>query len=401
MALEFKLPDVGEGTTEGEIVRWLVNVGDTVQLDQPMIEVETDKAVVELPAPKAGVILARFGEEGQTVPVGTTLVVIGNPNEKPPTARAEEVLLPAALTAPADSVVGTVSGDGVQAAPATRRLAREAGLDLSKISGTGPRGRIVPEDVRRAMAAATESPASATPVATAEPDRMPVVLKGIRKRTAEHMALSWQKIPHVTVVEKLDASHLVAFRSDLKRVAVAKGLANLTYLPILTKIVAVALKEYPMFNARWDDDQLFQYRAVHMGIAVDTPEGLVVPVLRDAHDRGILDLARQLSELVGRARERKLVPEELTGSTITITGGGSLGGLFATPIINYPEVAIIGMYPMVTEGVRVHDGWEEHPMLHISLTFDHRIADGVLASRFLGAIKALLLEPIGMLAHLR
>jgi pyruvate dehydrogenase E2 component (dihydrolipoamide acetyltransferase) len=401
MALEFKLPDVGEGTTEGEIVRWLVNVGDTVQLDQPMIEVETDKAVVELPAPKAGVILARFGEEGQTVPVGTTLVVIGNPNEKPPTARAEEVLLPSAPSAPEDPAVEAGRNEGVQAAPATRRLAREAGIDLNKVVGTGPRGRIVPEDVRRAMAMATEPLPPSTPSATAESDRTLVVFKGIRKKTAEHMALSWQKIPHVTVVEKLDASHLVAFRGELKAVATAKGLANLTYLPILSKIVAVALQEYPVFNARWDGDQLFHYRAVHMGFAVDTPDGLVVPVLRDAHDRGILDLARHLLELVGRARERKLTPEELTGSTITITGGGSLGGLFATPIINYPEVAIIGMYPMVAEGVQVRGVWEEHPMLHISLTFDHRIADGVLASRFLGAIKALLLDPIGMLAYLR
>ncbi len=401
MALEFKLPDVGEGTTEGEIVRWLVNVGDTVQLDQPMIEVETDKAVVELPAPKAGVILARFGDAGQTVPVGTTLVIIGNPNEKPPTARAEEVLLAAVSAAPQDPTVGADHTQGVQAAPATRRLAREAGLDLSKIIGTGPRGRIVPEDVRRAMTAVTESVPPSIPDATTEPDRTQVIFKGIRKKTAEHMALSWQKIPHVTVVEKLDASHLVAFRGELKAVATTKGMANLTYLPILSKIVAVALKEYPWFNARWDGEQLFQYRAVHMGIAVDTSEGLVVPVLRDAHDRGILDLARHLAELVGRARERKLSPEELTGSTITITGGGSLGGLFATPIINYPEVAIIGMYPMVTEGVRVHGNWEERPMLHISLTFDHRIADGVLASRFLGAIKALLLDPIGMLAYLR
>ncbi len=408
MAFEFKLPDVGEGTTEGEILRWLVNVGDVVALDQPMVEVETDKAVVELPAPKAGVILARFGDEGQTMAVGSTLVLIGQPDEKPPTALAAEVLLPMdddALSAKPSAHLGGMLLPGIQAAPATRRLARQAGVDLSQIQGSGPRGRIVPDDVRRAIDTPSVREQESLPVretiSAASTDREEVVFKGIRKRIADHMALSWQKIPHVTVVEKMDATRLVAFRHDLKALATARGLANLTYLPILAKMVSVVLKDYPMFNARWDNDRLYQYRSVHVGIAVDTEEGLVVPVLRHVEDRGMFDLATELPLLASRAKERKLAPDELAGSTITITGGGALGGLFATPIINYPEVAIIGMYPMVTEGVKVDGEWQERPTLHISLTFDHRVADGVSASRFLGALKSLLGDPLGLLAYLR
>ena len=406
MAFEFKLPDVGEGTTEGEIIRWLVSVGDTVVLDQPLVEVETDKAVVELPAPKPGTILARFGEEGETIAVGSTLVLIGQDDEKPPTASSREVLHHAETVPVSQS--GTNENQtslrealhpAVQAAPATRRLAKEAGLDLGDIRGSGPRGRIVPDDVRRARSQAVQ-PATPRPHESADA-RHPLVLRGLRKKIADHMALSWQQIPHVTVVEKLDAKALVAFRQTMKAMALQQGLSNLTYLPILTKMIAALVPQYPMFNARWDGQEIFQYDAVHVGIAVDTPEGLVVPVLRHVESMGLFDLARALPDLVERAKGHKLGPDALSGSTITVTGGGALGGLFATPIINHPEVAIIGMYPMVQEAVLVNGTWEEHPMLHISLTFDHRIADGVMASQFLGALKRLLIEPMTLLGYLR
>lgn len=402
MAFEFKLPDVGEGTTEGEIVRWLVSVGDIVKLDQPLVEVETDKAVVELPAPKPGTILARFGEPGETLAVGSTLVIIGQDDEKPPTAESREVLqepmpIKEHHVEDAPGVVGSTTM--VQAAPATRRLAKEAGLDLREIRGSGPRGRIVPDDVRQAQSRRLE-PLVASPD-TSQDTRRRVVFRGLRKKIAEHMALSWQQIPHVTVVEKLDATALVAFRQTMKAVAIERGLANFTYLPILIKMIAALIPEYPVFNARWDNEEIFQYDAVHVGVAVDTPEGLVVPVLRHVEDKSLFDLARALPDLVERTKGHKLGPDALSGSTITVTGGGALGGLFATPIINYPEVAIIGMYPMVEEAVLVNGAWESHPMLHISLTFDHRIADGVLASEFLRALKRLLITPTTLLGYLR
>ncbi len=411
MAFEFKLPDVGEGTTEGEIIRWLVAIGDTVALDQPLVEVETDKAVVELPAPKPGIVLARFGEEGETVAVGSTLVIIGQPDEKPAGADPREVLHgkeaikneekdPQGLRDHPSTAPAPFSGDPrIQAAPATRRLAREAGLDLREIRGSGPRGRIVPDDVRQAREQ-TGSPRPISSLGVSDTRRL-VVLRGLRKKIAEHMTLSWQQIPHVTVVEKLDASALVDFRQSMKAMALRRGMSNLTYLPILAKMIAALMSEYPVFNARWDGNEVFQYDAVHVGIAVDTPEGLVVPVLRHVESQGLFDVAQGILDLVDRAKGHKLGPDALSGSTITVTGGGALGGLFATPIINYPEVAIIGMYPMVKEASHVNGTWEEHPMLHISLTFDHRIADGVMASQFLGALKGLLIEPTSLLGYLR
>lgn len=402
MAFEFKLPDVGEGTTEGEIIRWLVSVGDTVELDQPLVEVETDKAVVELPAPKPGTILARFGEPGETMAVGSTLVIIGQDDEKPPTAQSREVLQEPVPPKEhqMEAVPDLAATAMVQAAPATRRLAKEAGLDLREIRGSGPRGRIVPDDVRQAQNQRLRPlvPSSET---AAQDTRRPLVLRGLRKKIAEHMALSWHQIPHVTVVEKLDATALVAFRQAMKVMATEQGLANFTYLPILIKMIAALLPEYPVFNARWDGEDIFQYEAVHVGVAVDTPEGLVVPVLRHVEDKGLFDLARALPDLVERTKGHKLGPDALSGSTITVTGGGALGGLFATPIINYPEVAIVGMYPMVDEAVLVNGAWESHPMLHISLTFDHRVADGVMASQFLGALKRLLIAPTTLMGYLR
>ncbi len=273
MAFEFKLPDVGEGTTEGEIIRWLVSVGDTVALDQPLVEVETDKAVVELPAPKPGTILARFGEPGETMAVGSTLVIIGQDDEKPPTAESREVLEEPMLTQDHHVVEGSIASvtTMVQAAPATRRLAKEVGLDLREIRGSGPRGRIVPSDVRQAQSQRLH-PVVPSPN-TSQDTRHPLVLRGLRKKIAEHMALSWHEIPHVTVVEKLDATALVAFRQNMKAMALEHGLANFTYLPILIKMIAALIPEYPAFNARWDGEEIFQYDAVHVGVAVDTPDG--------------------------------------------------------------------------------------------------------------------------------
>lgn len=393
MAFEFKLPDVGEGITEGEIVRWLVGVGDTVVLDQPLLELQTDKAVVELPAPRAGVIASVHGEPGQVVPVGTTLVVIeaaGAPAVAPPTA-------PAAPSAPAreeDTPPRPHPGASlVQAAPATRRLARDLGVDLTRVAASGPRGRVLPGDVR----AAASAPAARAP---SPEDRVPLVLTGLRRVMAEHMATSVREIPHVTVVERLNASELVRVRTALKGPAEALG-ARLTYLPWVAKALTLALADHPLFNARWDNGTCYQYRAVHLGIATDTPDGLLVPVIRGADQLSVLELAQAMAAQTERAQARKLSAAELSGSTVTITGGGPLAGLFATPIINHPEVGILGVYRMQQEAQVINGALVPCPMLYLSWTFDHRMADGAQASRFLNRLKDLLADPDQWLLRLR
>ncbi|MDA8199089.1 MAG: dihydrolipoamide acetyltransferase family protein [Thermaerobacter sp.] len=396
MAFEFKLPDVGEGITEGEIVRWLVEVGDTVGLDQPLLELQTDKAVVELPAPRAGVVASVHGEPGQVVPVGTTLVVIDAPG-----AAAERSTAPAAPAAPSppeeapSAPEAGVDGAGaVQAAPATRRLARELGVDLTRVAASGPRGRVLPGDVR----AAASAPSGAG--APASGDRVPLVLTGLRRVMAEHMTTSVREIPHVTVVERLNASELVRVRTALKGPAEAQG-ARLTYLPWVAKALTLALADHPLFNARWEQGTCYQYQAVHLGIATDAPDGLLVPVIRDADKLSVLELARAMTLQTERAQARKLSTAELSGSTVTITGGGPLAGLFATPIINHPEVAILGVYRIQQEAQVVNGALVPCPMLYLSWTFDHRIADGAQASRFLNRLKDLLADPDQWLLRLR
>ena len=390
MAFEFKLPDVGEGTTEGEIVRWLVGVGDAVALDQPLVELETDKALVELPSPRAGVIASVHGEPGQVVPVGTTLVVIDVAGE--PVAERPAAPMPApAPVAP----IRTGRTPAVQAAPATRRLARELGVDLTHVPASGPRGRVLPGDVR--AAAGTPAPAGAP---TSAADRMPMVLSGLRRVMAEHMATSAREIPQVTVVERVNASELVRVRTALRGTAEALG-ARLTYLPWVAKALALALADHPRFNARWDHGTCYQHRDVHLGIATDTPDGLLVPVIRDAGQLSVLELAQAMTAQTERAQARKLSAGELSGSTVTITGGGRLAGLFATPLINPPEVAILGVYRIQQEAQVVGGAVVPCPMLYLSWTFDHRIADGAEASRFLEQLKDLLADPGQWLLRLR
>jgi pyruvate/2-oxoglutarate dehydrogenase complex dihydrolipoamide acyltransferase (E2) component len=406
MAFEFKLPDVGEGITEGEIIRWLVAAGDIVTQDQPLVEVQTDKAVVELPSPRAGRILECRGEPGQVIAVGTTLAVIGDTEET--AAVAEEMPPPGAPARPPAPVSVTRETSPaptpprlrVQAAPATRRLARELGIDLAEVSGSGPHGRVVPADVRRA-AHEDREPAPTTPLTTpGAGGRTEVKLIGLRRVISEHMAQSWREIPHVTVVEKARASELKAIRERLKEAGEARGV-RVTYLPLVAKALTLAIRDYPVFNARWEEGRLFQYADVHLGLAMDTPEGLVVPVVRGAQDRSVLEIAGEAARLAAGARERRLSSSELTGSTVTITGGGPLEGLFATPIINYPEVAILGMYRLRDEAWVVDGRLEPAPSLYLSLTFDHRVADGAEASRFLRRLIGLLEDPAVWLLDLR
>jgi pyruvate dehydrogenase E2 component (dihydrolipoamide acetyltransferase) len=408
MAFEFKLPDIGEGIHEGEIVKWLVKVGDTVEEDQPLVEVMTDKATVELPSPVAGTILEIRAKEGEVVEVGSVLVVIGAEGEEPkpdgreaeraPTPAKEPVSVAAqaAQTAPPKR-------NRVLATPATRKLARELGVDITQIEGTGPGGRITDEDVRRfaegkevAPALEAEAPERAAPthrVPTEElEERIP--LRGIRKRISDHMHHAVSTAAHFTYVDEVDVTELVKIREELKPVAEERGV-KLTYLPFIVKASVAALKKHPYLNASLDHErgEIVLKRYYNIGIATATEQGLLVPVIKGADRLSILEIAREIERLASAAREGKIALEDLQGGTFTITSLGAMGGLLATPIINTPEAAILGVHeikkrPVVIEGeITIRD------IMLIALSFDHRLIDGHVGAAFAKEVKAFLEDP--------
>jgi pyruvate dehydrogenase E2 component (dihydrolipoamide acetyltransferase) len=338
VAYEFKLPDLGEGLTEGEIARWLVSEGDDVAEDQPLVEIQTDKTTVEIPSPAAGKVAQILVEEGAVVPVGTVLVVIGSDG-----AVQEQV----AQAAPTEQTK-------VRATPLVRRLAQELGVELDSLQGTGPQGRITEGDVR---GAAGEAP-------SAEGRREP--LRGVRRLIAEHMARAHREVPAVTWVDECDFSNV-----DLQLL-----------VPTTLKACAEALKEFPELNARLERDAIVYLDRYDLGVAVQTDDGLVVPVVRACDSKSVDELAAEVRRLADAAREGSLKPEELRGSTFTVTSAGKLAGLFQTPIVNHPEVAILSIgrvaeRPVVREGeIRIV------PLGQIAVTFDHRVVDGARAAEF-------------------
>ncbi len=413
MALEFPLPDIGEGIHEGEIVRWLVPEGATVVEDDPVVEVMTDKATVEIPAPASGVVSRQLVAEGETAKVGSVLFVIED-GSAPASERA-----PAAAAAPpaADPVAAPVStapaapaGGKVLAAPATRRLARELGVDLGAIPGTGPKGRIRPDDVRAAAQANAAPSASATapPRAVPTPPSFPaftdgheveeIPFRGIRRKTAEAMSRSKNTAAHFSVVEEVDCTELVAARARAREVAEGQGI-KLTYMPYIMKAVAIGLQEFPQLNAELDEGkQIIRVKKyVNLGIAVDSPQGLVVPVVRDAHRKGLLQLAAELAEVAGRARSGALKPADFKDSTFSITNAGNLGGTLATPIINFPEVAILGVHAMRRLPRCVGEEILPRQVMNLSISIDHRLVDGADGVRFLVRVRDLLEAPALML----
>ena len=399
--MEFKLPDVGEGTTEGEIVRWLVEVGQRVTLDQALVEIETDKAVVELPSPRAGVIVKRLGEEGEVVPVGATLVVIeDDPGQAQAGIRRSLEVEATGVGTPdgPEAAARRKDAQSVQAAPYTRKIARESGVALETLVGSGPKGRIVPQDVRQALGTTKASPGLGT--GSGGPTNVQEIpMRGLRKSVADHLSQTWRDVPQVSVVEKYDFSDLVRLRQELKEAPEASGV-RLTYLAFLIKALTRALEQYPDFNARWQGERLFRHSTVDIGIAVHSEQGLAVPVVRGADQLSLLEISREVERLAKGARQRSLKPEELTGSTITVTAGGALGGLFATPIIHSPEVAIIGMYRIQLEPI-IRDGAVVAASVgYLSLTFDHRAVDGMAASGFLNALGEALSQPTRWLLNL-
>jgi pyruvate dehydrogenase E2 component (dihydrolipoamide acetyltransferase) len=343
VAYEFKLPDLGEGVREGEVARWLVEVGQTVEEDDPLVEIQTDKATVEVPSPASGTVARILVEEGQLVPVGTPLVVIGDGEvTTTPSSRAEA--LPGK----------------VQTTPLVRKIAAELGVDLSSLHGTGPGGRITEQDVR-----------AAAPAREGE-RREP--LRGVRREIARHLATAHREVAPVTVVEECDFTDLSQARGDR------------TYLPYLLRATVAGLEKVPDLNATLAGDEIVFWERYDLGVAVQTEQGLVVPVLRAADTKSLDELEAEAARLAEGARAGTLTPEEMRGSTFTVSSAGRLGGLLTTPIVNHPEVAILSLgriapRPAVVNGeVVVREiGW-------LSCTFDHRVVDGVRASEFLLAV---------------
>ena len=392
----FKLPDVGEGTAEVEIVKWHVAIGDVVAEDQMLVEVATDKAIVELPSPVAGTVVAVHGNEGETLPVGAELVVFELARE----AGAQPALAPVAapvVQAPAGTAPAVEPrGEKPMASPAVRRHARELDIALQDVHGSGPGGRITRADLDAHVAAKAIPAAHALPRASDAPREEIEEIKviGVRRKIAQHLQDAKRRIPHFSYTEEVDMTVLESLRSHLNR-KYGTTRARLTLLPFVIKALARALPAHPEMNARFDDDQgvVQRYRALHVGIATQTPNGLMVPVLRDAGTRSLWNCAAEIARIAANAREGRATRSELSGSTITITSLGPMGGVSFTPIINYPEVAIVGVNKLVERPV-IKDGQVVvRTMMNLSSSFDHRVVDGWNAAAFVQALKQLLEQP--------
>jgi 2-oxoisovalerate dehydrogenase E2 component (dihydrolipoyl transacylase) len=383
----FKLPDLGEGAVEAEIVAWRVAAGEEVQEDQPLVEMLTQKATVEVPAPVAGRVLSTTGTPGERVAVGAELAVFETSGPATPATPAKS----APATAAPAAVPGAQSDSRrVATSPAIRRRAREAGIDLTTIAGSGPHGRVVLQDLEaqlRAPAAGARDAADGGP----EIQEIPVI--GLRRLIAEQVAASARNIPHFAYVEEVDVTALESLREQLNAAAV--GSPALTYLPFVVRGLIRAVARHPQCNARYDASRqvLLQHRAVHVGIAVQTPQGLKVPVIRDAQQLSLHELDAEIRRLSTAARDGRARPQELTGSTITVTSLGKLGGIASTPIINQPELAIIGVNRAVERPV-VHGGAIAiRRMMNLSSSFDHRFIDGFDAARLIQTLREGLEQP--------
>lgn len=418
MAFEFKLPEIGEGVAQGEIVKWLIKEGDSVKEDQAIVEIMTDKATVEIASPKSGTIGKIMAKEGDSVKVGAGLVHIeesAGATSQPktatvaaPSASAAAPVPQKATTSPAmqtAAVTSSIPASKVLASPATRKLARENGIDLGSIAGTGPVGRVLREDLERRLQGgsapvATQKIPQRTVAPTGGEERIPV--RGIRKKIAENMARSKQKAAHFTHVDEVDMTETVALRDALKAEAEKYGV-KLNYLPFIIKAVCLALKRHTRLNSTYDEakEELVIKHFYNIGIAVATKDNdLIVPVIKNADQKSILELSTEITSLAEKARTNKLSPADLQGGTFTITSLGTFGGLMATPIINYPEVGILGFHqikdtPVVRDGQIV-----VRKIAHASISLDHRMVDGLLGATFLRTFIDYLEKPATMLDFL-
>ena len=411
MAYEFKFPDIGEGLTEGEIVRWLVKEGDEVKEGQPLVEVETDKALAEIPSPKTGVILKILAKEKEIVKVGQVIVVFGEKGESlaAPPSRPKSVGVVGELeeapeevpVAPARVQVAKpalVSGHAL-AAPAVRALAKELGVDIDQVKGTGSEGRVLEKDVRQAAEVKAKPTEEVKEVKKVKKydlygyvDRIP--LRGVRRSVAKAMVKSMYTAPHVTAMDEADVTELWKIREKEKKAAEKKKI-KLTILPFIIKAVLAGLGEHPYLNASLDDEneEIILKKYFNIGLATDTPEGLMVPVVKNAKDKSILQLAQELTQLTEKARNRTIDLADLKGGTFTITNYGAVRGIFGTPIINHPEVAILGIGRMKETPVARNGKIIVRKILPLTLSFDHRVVDGAEAARFLDTVISHLEDP--------
>ena len=415
MSYVFELPEVGEGVTEAELVKWSVEVGEVIEPDQVVCEVMTDKATMEINCPVGGTVVEVCGEEGDILPVHATLLKLSQDGSAPtpkPAAKTE----PAPAAAPAPKVapapkpspvpVSTPNPSGkVLASPAVRAFAKEQGTDLQGISGTGKGGRITRDDVRSQTSAPVHtSQIKAPPAVQVQASRADQVVKivGLRRKIAEKMLESVQRAPHFTYVDEVDMTDLVAMRGQLKGLAAEYGV-KLTYIPFIMKALVQAFQEFPTVNAVINEADLSMIvrGEVNIGIACDTPQGLYVPVIKNVEQKSILELAAEITDITTRTREGKVQLSELQGGTFTITSVGNIGGRFATPIINHPEVAILGVNQIHDRPMVVNGDIVARKMMYLSPSFDHRVIDGAVAARFISALKNILENPASLLLSLR
>ncbi|HXZ59882.1 MAG TPA: dihydrolipoamide acetyltransferase family protein [Steroidobacteraceae bacterium] len=413
----FKLPDLGEGTVEAEIVGWRVKAGDAVAEDDVVVEVMTEKAAVEVPAPVSGRVVSTTGEPGDKVPVGAELLVL---ETEPRAALAAAAVQTPAASAPPARAAG--AGNGASAAteahgamaasrgrvatsPAIRRRAHEAGIDLRQVAGSGPSGRIVSKDLDAYVARGSQGqpvplrPAPRAVPAAKSPARAPgateeIKVIGLRRLIAQRLSEAKRNIPHFAYVEELDITELESLRAHLNS-KLERGAPGLTYLPFLALALVRVLKDFPQCNAHYDAERgvIVRHAAVHLGVATQTPDGLKVPVVHDADRRSLRDLAAEMRRVSEAARTNKATREELTGSTITITSLGKLGGIASTPIINAPEVAIIGVNRAVERPVVFEGAIAIRRTMNLSSSFDHRFVDGYDAAAMIQALKECLEHP--------
>ncbi|WP_078547410.1 dihydrolipoamide acetyltransferase family protein [Litchfieldia alkalitelluris] len=430
MAFEFRLPDIGEGIHEGEIVKWFVKPGDEVNEDDVLCEVQNDKAVVEIPSPVKGKVIDVLVEEGTVAIVGDTLITFDAPGyenlvfkghddeEKPKAAEQKEEKSEEVPAAQAQTTVEVDESKRVIAMPSVRKYAREKGVEIRAVQGTGKNGRVVKEDIdafltggatpaattEQAEAPVQEAPAKKEEKAAPAPDKQPIPagqypetrekMSGIRKAIAKAMVNSKHTAPHVTLMDEIDVTELVANRKKFKDVAASKGI-KLTFLPYVVKALTSALREYPALNTSLDDatDEIVHKHYYNIGIAADTEKGLLVPVVKDADRKSIFNISAEINELATKARDGKLAPDEMKGASCTITNIGSAGGQWFTPVINHPEVAILGIGRIAEKPVVKNGEIVVAPVLALSLSFDHRMIDGATAQNALNHIKRLLNDP--------
>src|SRR6185436_1351368 len=402
----FKMPDLGEGTVSAEVVEWKVKVGDTVQEDQVIAEVMTDKAAVEIPSPVAGRVVSITGQPGDMVAVGSELIAFdtsdtpasdGAPSAKSAAPAIAAAAISAATkpqaAAAAAPAAAPASASRVMASPATRRKAHVAGVDLATVNGTGPGGRISAQDLEAVISG--KDGGAAKPAARAPRKGVEEIkIIGVRRVIAERMSAAKRNIPHFAYVEEVDVTELEALRQYLNS-RLPKGALSLTYLPFLVAALVRVLESFPQCNALHDAERnlILRHSAVHVGIATQTPDGLKVPVVKHAEARSLHDLAAEIRRVSEAARTNKATRDELTGSTITVTSLGRLGGIASTPIINAPEVSIIGINRAVERAVVVDGAIAIRRVMNLSSSFDHRFVDGFDAAAMIQALKERLEHP--------